>query len=88
MPVLDVMARGVAVLTSNLSALPEVAGEAAVLIDPTDVTSIADGLQRLTTNSGLRDTLIARGLARARQFTWEKSVDATWKVYQELTAIR
>jgi len=84
MPVLDAMARGVPVLTSNVSAMPEVAGDAAVLVDPGDVTSIAEGLQRLTKNSELRDTLIQRGLARAKEFTWEKSVNATWDVYQEL----
>jgi glycosyltransferase involved in cell wall biosynthesis len=84
MPVLDAMARGVAVLTSNVSAMPEVSGAAALLVDPTDVQSIADGLCRLATNSDLRDTLIRAGIARAKEFTWEKSVDATWKVYKEL----
>jgi glycosyltransferase involved in cell wall biosynthesis len=86
MPVLDAMARGVPVLTSNVSAMPEVAGDSALLVDPTDVSSIADGLRRLTADSTLRDTLIHKGLARAKEFTWEKSVEATWKVYQELTA--
>ena len=84
MPVLDAMARGVPVLTSNRSAMPEVAGDAALLVDPTDVHSIADGLVRLATNADLRDTLIRAGIARAKEFTWEKSVEATWKVYQEL----
>jgi glycosyltransferase involved in cell wall biosynthesis len=86
MPVLDAMARGVPVLTSNVSAMPEVSGGAALLIDPTDVQSIADGLCRLATNSDLRNTLIRAGIARAKEFTWEKSVDATWKVYEELMA--
>jgi len=84
MPVLDAMARGVPVLTSNVSAMPEVARDAALLVDPTDVHSIADGLCRLATNSDLRDTLIRAGIARAKEFTWEKSVEATWRVYQEL----
>jgi glycosyltransferase involved in cell wall biosynthesis len=84
MPVLDAMARGVPVLTSNVSAMPEVAGDAALLVDPTDVQSIADGLCRLATNADLRDTLIRAGIARAKNFTWEKSVEATWNVYQEL----
>jgi glycosyltransferase involved in cell wall biosynthesis len=86
MPVLDAMARGVPVLTSNVSAMPEVAGDAALLVDPTDVQSITDGLCRLATNSDLRETLIRAGLERAKEFTWEKSVDATWKVYEELMA--
>lgn len=88
MPILDAMARGVPVLTSNVSAMPEVAGDAALLIDPTDVRSIADGLQRMASESELRDTLARAGLARAGRFTWEKSVDATWKVYEELMAKR
>ena len=61
-------------------------GDAALLVDPTDVQSIADGLCSLATNSELRDTLIRAGLTRAKEFTWEKSVDATWQVYQELIA--
>ncbi len=84
MPVLDAMARGVPVLTSNVSAMTEVAGDAALLVDPTDVASIADGLRRLATNPDLRDTLIRAGIARAREFTWEKAVEGTWRVYQEL----
>jgi alpha-1,3-rhamnosyl/mannosyltransferase len=86
MPVLDAMARGVPVLTSNVSAMPEVSGGAALLVDPTDVQSIADGLCQLATNSDLRGALIRAGLARAKEFTWEKSVDATWEVYEELMA--
>lgn len=86
MPVLDAMARGVPVLTSNVSAMPEVAGAAALLVDPTDTESISSGLRRLTTDSALREKLVQAGFARAREFTWEKSVDATWGVYQELMA--
>jgi len=86
MPVLDAMARGVPVLTSNVSAMPEVAGDAALLVDPTDVYSIAEGLCRLAENPGLRDSLSRAGVARAKEFTWEESVEATWKVYKELMA--
>jgi glycosyltransferase involved in cell wall biosynthesis len=84
MPILDAMARGVPVLTSNVSAMPEVAGDAAFLVDPTDVRSIADGLRQLAANSDLRDALIRAGLAQATKFTWERSVEATWNVYGEL----
>lgn len=84
MPILDAMARGVPVLTSNTSAMPEVAGDAAVLVDPLDTAAIAQGLSRLAADSALRAHLIQAGFARAREFTWEKSVDATWQVYQEL----
>jgi glycosyltransferase involved in cell wall biosynthesis len=84
MPILDAMARGVPVLTSNVSAMPEVAGGAALLVDPTDVRSIADGLCQLAANPALRHTLIGAGFAQATKFTWEKSVEATWNVYGEL----
>lgn len=86
MPILDAMARGVPVLTSNVSAMPEVAGDAALLVDPTDVESIAGGLHRLMTDSPLRARLIEAGFARVKELTWEKSIEATWKVYQELLA--
>jgi glycosyltransferase involved in cell wall biosynthesis len=84
MPILDAMARGVPVLTSSVSAMPEVAGDAALLVDPTNVDAIVDGLRRLATNSELREALTQKGIERAKNFTWEKSVEATWNVYGEL----
>jgi glycosyltransferase involved in cell wall biosynthesis len=85
MPILDAMERGVPVITSNVSAMPEVAGDAALLVDPTDVNSVAAGLSRLTVSLELRDKLIHAGFAQAAKFRWEKSVEATWRVYEELT---
>jgi len=84
MPVLDAMARGVPVVTSNVSAMPEIAGDAALLVNPTDVTAIAEGLRRLAGDSALRDKHILAGIERTKEFSWEKSVEATWRVYQEL----
>ena len=84
MPVLEAMASGVPVITSNRSALPEVAGDAALLVDPAEVEQIADGLLRLAADGDLRANLIERGLERARQFTWEDAVERTWGVYREL----
>jgi len=84
MPVLDAMSHGVPVLTSNVSAMPEVSGGAALLVDPSDVTSIQAGLSRLMTDGTLRSELARKGLARSREFSWEKAIAETWNVYQEL----
>jgi len=86
MPVLEAMSRGVPVLTSNTSALPEVSGDAALLVDPADVDSIAHGLQSLMEDEGLRADLIRKGFEHSSQFTWEKAVEKTWQVYRELLA--
>ena len=84
MPILEAMAHGVPVVTSNISAMPEVAGDAALLVDPTSVEQIAEAFQTLIANRALRDELVSRGLARAREFTWEKAAEQTWAVYQDL----
>jgi len=86
MPVLEAMAGGTPVLTSNRSALPEVAGDAAVLVDPEDTQALAQALRNMAENGDLRRDLAARGLVRARLFTWENAVRETWEVYRELLA--
>ena len=80
LPPLEAMACGVPVVTSNVSSLPEVVGDNAVLVDPYNVDSIADGIRRVCTDDGLRESLRRRGAAHARQFTWQRTVDATWQV--------
>jgi glycosyltransferase involved in cell wall biosynthesis len=84
LPVLEAMSRGVPVLTSNRSALPEVADGAALLVDPENEEEIASGLRRLAADESLRAELKKRGLERAALFTWELAVERTWDVYQEL----
>lgn len=86
MPLLEAMAAGVPVLTSNRSALPEVAGDAALLVDPEDGDALSKALRELVRNSELREDLARRGAERARLFTWEKAVGATWEVYRALLA--
>lgn len=86
LPVLEAMAAGVPVLTSSVSSLPEVAGDAAVLVDPTDVSSIADGLQRLLADDALRERLREAGRARAATFTWQETARRTANVLREAAA--
>jgi glycosyltransferase involved in cell wall biosynthesis len=84
MPVLEAMAHGVPTLTSTRSALPEVAGDAALLVDPLETDAIADGLVRLAEDGSLGAGLTRRGLDRARAFPWGSAVEKTWNVYREI----
>ena len=81
LPVLEAMACGTPVLTSDVSSLPEVAGNAALLVSPTDVDAIADGLTRLLGDAVLRADLAERGLRRVRAFSWERCARETLAVY-------
>jgi glycosyltransferase involved in cell wall biosynthesis len=85
MPVLEAMAAGVPVITSNRSALPEVAGDAALLVDPDDTDAIVQALRELTLDVDLSRDLARRGNARAQTFSWEKAVRDTWEVYRTLS---
>lgn len=82
-PVLEAMAQGVAVLTSKGSALEEVAGDAALLVDPEETEDIAAALLRLIQHEDLRSSLIERGRARAQLFPWARAIRSTHAVYEE-----
>ncbi len=84
LPPLEAMASGTPVVTSNVSSLPEVSGDAAILVDPYDVDSIVDGLRRVVGDRAVAADLRRRGLERAREFSWERSVEKTRQVYQEV----
>ena len=88
LPVLEAMACGTPVVTSNNSSLPEVAGNAALLVDSRKPEEIAVALQRLLADEALRNELSSRGILRARQFTWEKAAKETLEVFVEITARR
>lgn len=85
-PPLEAMACRTPVVTSNVSSLPEVVGDAAVQVDPRSVEAIAAGLERLRTDEALRRILVERGVARARGFTWDACARGTLACYQELLA--
>jgi len=80
LPVLEAMACGTPVITSNLSSLPEVAGDAAILIDPYRVEEITDAMQTIANDAGLRSHLSQLGLQRVTHFSWEKAGQATVEV--------
>lgn len=81
-PVLESMACGTAVVTSNVSSLPEVAGNAALMVDPYNVEAIADAIQRIIDDNSLKQTLIERGFEQAKKFTWENSARNLQTIYQ------
>jgi glycosyltransferase involved in cell wall biosynthesis len=88
LPVLEAMACGAPTMCSDSSSLPEVAGEAAVLVAPTDVRGWAAAMTSLTQNAALRAGLRERGLAQAARFTWEAAARQAREVYRELYAHR
>jgi len=83
MPILEAMASGCPVISSNSTGCAEVAGDAALLVDPRSITDIAGAMHRLTEDASLRADLRERGLARARQFTWQRSAEEHLKVFEK-----
>ena len=84
LPPLEAMACGVPVVTSNVSSMPEVAGDAAVLVDPRDVDGLSSAIARVLRDGALRARLRAAGIARARQFSWEATARRTLDAYASL----
>lgn len=83
LPVLEAMACGTPVIASTAGSLPEVAADAAVLVDPSDICAIADAIGRVATDAEFHTDLIRRGSARARLFSWERAASQTIRVYEE-----
>jgi glycosyltransferase involved in cell wall biosynthesis len=86
LPPLEAMASGTPVVTSNISSLPEVAGDAALLVDPYSPGAIAEGIERVLTDAALHRDLREKGLARAKQFSWEDAVRRVRTIYREVGA--
>jgi glycosyltransferase involved in cell wall biosynthesis len=85
LPPLEAMACGVPVVASALTAVPEVVGDAGLLVDPRNAEAFAAALERVLADDALRADLRARGLVRVREFTWERCAERTLDVYRELT---
>jgi glycosyltransferase involved in cell wall biosynthesis len=86
LPLLEAMACGTPVLTSNCSSMPEVSGSAAYLVDPNSVASIAEGLNYLLNSAVRREWYVEQGLARAQQFSWEQTARQTAVIYEQIRA--
>ena len=88
LPLLEAMIRGTPVLTSNRASMPEVAGDAGLLIEPDDVEAIRSGLERMLTDAPLRERLAGLARDRAKAFTWDSTVSETLKVFDQAVALR
>jgi glycosyltransferase involved in cell wall biosynthesis len=84
LPIIESMACGTPVVTSRATCLPEIAGDAAIVADPYSSEEIGDGMVRIHTEPDLRQTLITRGLERAKLFTWERCAESTLEVYSRM----
>lgn len=84
LPVLEAMQAGCPVITSNISSLPEVAGEAAILVDPNDVKSIANAINTVLADKLLQSELMDKGKVQAEKFSWEKTAKETLKVFEQV----
>jgi len=77
-PILEAFAAEIPLLTSNVSSMPEIAQDAALLVDPFDVSAIADAMQTLGENEALRERLVGMGNARKNDFSWDKTAEKLW----------
>ena len=84
LPPLEAMACGCPVVTSNTSSLPEVVGEAGIMVNPYDTNGLAKAIREVLTNSKLRDDMVRKGLEQAKKFSWEKAARQTLEVYNKL----
>jgi alpha-1,3-rhamnosyl/mannosyltransferase len=88
LPPLEAMSCGVPVITSNVSSLPEVVGDAGVLVTPTDTAQIQDAMERMAVEDGFREEMAARALVRSRDFSWGRCAQETVAAYREVVAGR
>jgi glycosyltransferase involved in cell wall biosynthesis len=82
-PVLEAMGCGVPVITSNVSSMPEIAGDACVLVNPTNIDELAQAMERILSDRELRAGMAAKGVIRSQLFTWEKTALATLAAYEQ-----
>jgi len=83
-PLLEAMACGCPVVTSNTSSLPEIVGEAGITVNPYDTDSLAQAMRQVLTDNKLRDDMVRKGLEQAKRFSWEKAARETLEVYNKV----
>ncbi|OGG73870.1 hypothetical protein A3A40_02565 [Candidatus Kaiserbacteria bacterium RIFCSPLOWO2_01_FULL_54_20] len=84
LPIVEAFASGTPVVTSNVTAMPEIAGDAAITVYPTDTKALAGAMARVLSDASLRETLIQKGLNRAKTFTWAETANKTLELYQAI----
>jgi len=84
LPPLEAMACGCPVVTTNTSSLPEVVGEAGIMVNPYDTHSLAQAMRRVLTDDKLRDNMVRKGLEQSKKFSWEKTAELTLQVYNKV----
>ena len=84
LPIVDSFNAQVPIITSNVTAMPEIAGDAAILVDPYNPDQLAEAMCNLQQNKGLRDELIQKGIARKGLFTWDRTADLLWKTMEKV----
>ena len=78
-PIVEAFRCGIPVITSNVTSMPEVAGDAALLVDPFQPVSIAGAMKKLAEDESLQNDLIQKGQARKNEFTWQRTADLLWE---------
>ncbi len=84
-PIIEAFQSGVPVITSNVTSMPEIAGDAALLVDPLNTESIASAMQEVAFSDSIRLNLVKKGLERARYFTWEQTANLLWNSIEKVT---
>ncbi len=87
LPPLEAMACGCPVVTSNTSSLPEVVGEAGIMVNPYDTDGLAQAMRQVLTDAKLRDEMIRKGLEQSKRFSWERAAMETLEVYEKIGGI-
>lgn len=84
LPILEAMASGIPVITSNTSSLPEVAGDAALLVNPIEIFELYEAMEALATKPQLREELKVKGKEQSKKFSWEKTALKTLEIYKKM----